>query len=53
MPHIIKKLGLGKHDFEYVLYSDNYVYQFKGTKCFGWFCSYTAWDRTLHKILVD
>ena len=35
----------------YVLYSDNYVYQFKGTKCIGYLCSMPAWERTMHKVI--
>jgi hypothetical protein len=52
MPVFTKYLGQDRNGFEYKLYSDNYVYQFKGpVKCYGWFCSGPAWERTLHKIL--
>jgi len=61
---IIKKLGTAKTGHHYYLGSDNYVYQqfptdrpywFNGKNVQGqfngWFCSYTAWQRTMHKII--
>ena len=45
-----EKLG-SKSGYDYLLFSNLYVYQFKGTHCLGWFCSYIAWERELHKIL--
>ncbi len=58
-------LGKDKHGFSYYLdEKDNYVYQkytnrdyfFHGenmkNKFNGWFCSFVAWKRRLHKLLV-
>jgi len=45
-------LGKDHRGYYYILDTDLYVYQFNGAgKCFGWLCSYTAWENTLHKVL--
>ena len=44
-------LGKDKHGYEYYSNADGYVYQWQGSKCLGWLCSYVAWERTLHKII--
>jgi len=51
MTKMLEYLGTDKHGYDYILHSDNYVYQYDRTACIGWFCSGPAWDRTLHKIL--
>ena len=61
---IIKKLGTSKNGFHFYLGADAYVYQqFPTDKSYwvnnenvqgkfnGWFCSYPAWQRTMHKII--
>ena len=49
---MLKYLGTDKHGCDYILFSDNYVYQFKGTRCLGWLCSAPAWERTLHNLTI-
>ena len=51
-PTLTKPLGIDNFGNEYHLYSDNYVYQFSGPTCKGWFCSYPSWVRALYKITV-
>ena len=52
----IKNLGKFWHKngnyYEYILYSDNYVYQRINGILKGWFCSTFVWERTMHKILI-
>jgi len=50
MQFIVESLGTDRNGYSYILFSNNYVYQFLNTKCLGWFCSFPAWERTLHKI---
>ena len=51
-----KDLGAVGHKdgnyYEYILYSDNYVYQRINGMLNGWFCSGPAWNSTMHKILT-
>ena len=47
-------LGKSHNKYSYWLnYTDLYVYQLDESshKWLDWFCSYPAWQRTLHKIL--
>ena len=46
-----KLLGKDSRGNHYYLAPDNYVYQFKDGKLFGWLCSFPAWERTMHKVL--
>ena len=52
MERILGSKTIGVNRYEYILFPDHYVYQFKNGENLGWICSYPAWERTLHKILV-
>ena len=46
-------LGKDKQGYEYYSNQDGYVYQWQCDACFGWLCSYAAWIRTLHRVLIE
>jgi hypothetical protein len=46
-----KLLGQDSRGYDYYLATDNYVYQFKNGKLFGWLCSFPTWERQMHKVL--
>ena len=54
---VIPKEDVGSHwhkngnYYEYILYSDNNIYQRRNGALVGVFCSGPAWERNLHKVL--
>jgi hypothetical protein len=47
---------LGKHQrgddtYTYYLYDNMYVYQMKNDELIGLYCSFPAWERTMHNVL--
>ena len=47
-----KYLGKDGYGLRYYSNQDGYVYQWRHDVCLGWLCSYAAWARTLHKVLM-
>ena len=47
-------LGKDRYGNYYILEPDLYVYQYgESGACYGWLCSYPAWENTMHKIIND
>jgi len=46
-------LGTDEHGYRYYSDPDGYVYQWLKNHCLGWLCSHVAWERTLHKIILQ
>jgi hypothetical protein len=50
-PKYLGSHELNGHMYKYFLYHNGYVYQEKDNRLVGVYCSFVAWERTMHKVL--